>query len=347
MDTHNTEAAQNLPAATAPALPADYTLRAPTMADIPAAVVVMNRSTLHRAGVADASEGLTARHWGDPGRDLAQDTWLVVAPDGSLAAVAELHPYEPYVEHEFDLYVDPAHAGRGIDAALRGVIRARGLALSAAHDATEPPASPYMLTTAYRSDSATDAALQAEGYRPIRIWQRMEIDLPGVELPPAVWPEGLSVRTFDTGRDAYPLWEMMEAAFADHWSHVPIAFERWRFHAIDHEPNFDPSLFFLVIDAAQPEQVAAAAMTRLERPGDPAAGHVRELGVRREYRGRGVGLALLLHLFADFQQRGKERVSLGVDSESLTGANRLYVRAGMRPVLDLLYYRQDLDLPGA
>ena len=39
---------------------------------------------------------------------------------------------------------------------------------------------------------------------------------------------------------------------------------------------------------------------------------------------------------------------LGVDSESLTGANRLYVRAGMRPAPDLIYYRLDLDgdLPG-
>ena len=345
MDTQNTEAPENHPAGIAHDMPAGYTLRAPTMADIPAAVVVMNRSTLECAGVADASEGLTARHWGDPDRDLAQDTWVVIAPDGSLAAVAQLHPFPPYVEHEFDLYVDPAHAGRGIDVAVRSAIRARALALSAMHHV---PESPYLLTTTYRSDSATAAALQAEGYRPIRLWQRMEIDLPGVELPPPHWPEGLSVRTFDPERDMYALWEMMDAAFTDHWSHVQIAFERWRFHAVDHEPNFDPSLFFLVIDAAHPEQVAAAAMTRLERPGDPAAGHVRELGVRREYRGRGVGLALLLHLFADFQRRGKERVSLGVDSESLTGANRLYLRAGMRPVLDLLYYRQDLgtDLPG-
>jgi ribosomal protein S18 acetylase RimI-like enzyme len=56
---------------------------------------------------------------------------------------------------------------------------------------------------------------------------------------------------------------------------------------------------------------------------------VRLLGVRRPWRRRGLGRALLLHAFGEFRRRGFSRSALGVDAESLTGANRLYERAGM------------------
>jgi ribosomal protein S18 acetylase RimI-like enzyme len=51
--------------------------------------------------------------------------------------------------------------------------------------------------------------------------------------------------------------------------------------------------------------------------------------VRRPWRGRGLGRALLLHTFAEFQRRGMNRISLGVDAENPTGATRLYESVGM------------------
>lgn len=62
-------------------------------------------------------------------------------------------------------------------------------------------------------------------------------------------------------------------------------------------------------------------------------GWVDELGVRREWRKRGLGLALLYHAFGEFYRRGTHEVGLGVDAQSLTGATRLYERAGMHPLL--------------
>ncbi|HIE55100.1 MAG TPA: GNAT family N-acetyltransferase [Chromatiaceae bacterium] len=53
------------------------------------------------------------------------------------------------------------------------------------------------------------------------------------------------------------------------------------------------------------------------------------LGVTRPYRQRGLGLALLQHSFRQLYQRGQKGVSLGVDADSLTGATRLYEKAGM------------------
>lgn len=63
--------------------------------------------------------------------------------------------------------------------------------------------------------------------------------------------------------------------------------------------------------------------------GDAELGWVRVPGVRRPWWKRGLGLALLLHAFAEFRRRGLRRGGLGVDAESITGANRLYEQAGM------------------
>ena len=62
---------------------------------------------------------------------------------------------------------------------------------------------------------------------------------------------------------------------------------------------------------------------------DRELGYVGWLGVRREARGRGIGEALLRRSFVKFYELGKLGAQLVVDSESSTGANRLYERVGM------------------
>jgi ribosomal protein S18 acetylase RimI-like enzyme len=64
--------------------------------------------------------------------------------------------------------------------------------------------------------------------------------------------------------------------------------------------------------------------------------------VRRPWRNRGLGLALLRHAFAEFQRRGVRKVSLSVDAESITGAPRLYGRAGMRVRESYAIYLKEL-----
>ena len=78
---------------------------------------------------------------------------------------------------------------------------------------------------------------------------------------------------------------------------------------------------------------------------DPEAGYVGELAVRKSWRRRGLGLALLQHAFRGFKERGKLRAVLHVDSENITGAIRLYERAGM--YVDRLFHTYELELrPG-
>ena len=54
------------------------------------------------------------------------------------------------------------------------------------------------------------------------------------------------------------------------------------------------------------------------------------LGVRKHWRGRGLGRALLLQGFGALYGRGKRVVGLMVDAGNETGAVQLYESAGMR-----------------
>jgi mycothiol synthase len=115
-----------------------------------------------------------------------------------------------------------------------------------------------------------------------------------------------------------------DEAFQDHWGHVSGNFEAWRDWLVS-APNFDPRLWFI---ACEGEEIAGVALCL--KLGEEA--WVDDLAVRRPWRRKGLGLALLYHAFGEFYRRGERVVVLHVDSQNLTGATRLYKRAGMRPV---------------
>jgi mycothiol synthase len=69
---------------------------------------------------------------------------------------------------------------------------------------------------------------------------------------------------------------------------------------------------------------------------------VNELGVRRAWRKRGLGSALLKHAFVAFHADGKKRAGLGVDASSLTGALKLYEGAGMRIQRQFNMYEKEM-----
>ena len=56
--------------------------------------------------------------------------------------------------------------------------------------------------------------------------------------------------------------------------------------------------------------------------------------------GSGLGWTLLQHSFQKLYERGKLEVRLVVDGQSLTGATRLYTRAGMEPLLRFPNYEK-------
>jgi len=181
-------------------------------------------------------------------------------------------------------------------------------------------------------DTAANAILEREGYTLTRVFWQMSVTLDAAPAAPE-WPEGVTVRAFEPGRDEHATFDAVEEAFSDHWGHVPRTYEQWseRFTRSD----FDPTLWFLAMDG---EEIAGVVLCAHH----PDTGWVNTVGVRRSWRKRGLAMALLLHAFAEMYRRGERKISLGVDAQSLTGATRLYERAGMHPALEAAVYQKEL-----
>lgn len=184
-------------------------------------------------------------------------------------------------------------------------------------------------------DGPTKEELEARGHRLIRHSYRMRIDFQG-ELPEPAWPEGVTARS-GTRHDARLAYETQQETFEDSWEFHPDPFDEWSHWMTSYE-GFDPSLWFVAEEGGEAVGISLCRMHEAEE----GLGWVRVLGVRRPWRRRGLGRALLLHTFHEFRGRGVSAVGLGVDAESLTGANRLYESVGMRIVREHDIYEKAL-----
>jgi mycothiol synthase len=251
--------------------------------------------------------------------DLAGNSWVV--EDDSLAAYAVVVPHGESAD--IDGYVHPAKTGLGLGSWLlragEELVRERGL--------------PAVLTWCLAPDADARALFERSGYREVRRFYRMLVEHDDAPAE-AEWPEGFRVSTFEPG-DARAFHAALTDAFAQEWHHVPLTFEEWAERRLN-APDLDPTLWFIVREG---DEIAAVLRCDADRGG---AGWVGAIGVRRPWRKRGLGLALLQHVFGVFYRRGQPRVALGVDAQNPTGATRLYQRAGMHVAYEAVAFEKPL-----
>lgn len=135
--------------------------------------------------------------------------------------------------------------------------------------------------------------------------------------------------------DAPALHDVIQEAFLDHYHAATVPFDVWSAQVLGDE-DFRPDLALLARHGDEPVGAVIALPI-------PDAGYVDQLAVRRPWRGRGLGTALLLHALHLLATRGYERLVLGVDARSITGADRLYRRIGMRPSRENDMYERRLE----
>jgi mycothiol synthase len=254
--------------------------------------------------------------------DLAEHTWAALDGErvvgyGRISDRGDLW--------RADVSVHPDVFGRGLGARFAGLledeVRARGAR--------------RVQNTVLEADTPTRFLMTALGYREVRRFREMRIDL--TEPPPApVWPGGLSGTPFEPAADARAFHAAQQEAFADHWEFTPRTFDAWSHFHLE-SPAFDPSLWSVVRDGGD---VAAGAICRLEAYG---GGWIDVLFTRARWRRRGVGEALLASSFGKLWARGQANIGLGVDAQSETGAFRLYERVGMKPAWAGVTYEKSLD----
>ena len=135
------------------------------------------------------------------------------------------------------------------------------------------------------------------------------------ELPRAVLPDGVRMRAF--GADDAPGLHALLAEVFDDGADGP--FEAW-WTRLQADPEFDPALCFLVSGPDDVPVAAALCWTTC---------FIKDLAVRRDARRRGLGTALMLHVFAVFQRRGATHCDLKTNLVSNPEAVLLYARLGM------------------
>ncbi len=321
---------------TANHLPAGYRMRPLAREDAPAVAALVNWCYLDEVGAKATDEADVLNEWGTPGFDMAADTRAIVAPDGTLAAIAECwNITEPRVRPYLFARVHPAHRDRGLGSALLqwGEERAR-----AAIPGLPPEARVVLRAGTFNTVRDAQTLLENAGFTHVRTFYRMLIEMDAPPPAPA-WPDGITVRTLGTGKDDLrAAYEASQDVFRDHWGHLPIRFETW-LHWVENNPDFDPALWYLAMDG---DTIAGYCFCLPKMPEDPGLGWVDELGVRRAYRRHGLGQALLQHAFGELWQRGTRKVGLGVDASSLTNATRLYERVGMHVARETWQYEKEL-----
>ena len=322
-------------------LPAGFTARGATLEDLESAMALFNRWSQPVIGRDDFTAIDSIRdEWQAPGADPIEDIRLVFAPNGELVGHIEVWTnYQPLVHPELWGRVDPRYQGMGIGTWMMQWAEQRALRVL--------PDLPVELRFAphvgsYRRDERAKNLFEKFGYYPLRSTYHMLIEL-DAPMPQPEFPEGIALRTYNPQTDAEAVYLAENDAFRDHFGHMEESLEeglkQWKYDR-EHE-GYDPTLYFLAIDGSSGE-IAGVALCRSSSYYDPDRGWVRSLGVRRPWRKRGIALALLRHSFNELYRRGKRKVGLGVDAQSLTGAVRLYENAGMH--IDQVYDKYEKEL---
>ena len=279
--------------------------------------------------VAVTSEELK-HEWETPGFDLEWDAFLVETNDGRIVGFEEFNNQHMHAILSTDGYVHPDFKGRGIGTALLRIMEQR-----ARDEMTlaEPNVRVSLRSIIDNRDPASHELHKNEGYQPLRYHWRMEIVL---NHPPAEpkFPVGIELRPFIKGEHDVAVWQAQNESFRDHWGSHEVTLEEWQ-HSRFGDPEFDPSLWAIAWDG---NEVAGFSLNRYRM----GIGWIRTLGVRRPWRKRGLGEALLLHSFGEFYKRGTTTIGLGVDAQNPTGATHLYQKVGMGAASEFLTYEKEL-----
>ncbi|MCA9981292.1 MAG: GNAT family N-acetyltransferase [Anaerolineales bacterium] len=315
-------------------MPAGFALRPATPADIPAIVDILNIYDRQFTGWETHTVELVEKDWDNPKFDMTHSARVAVeTATGRVVGYASVWDTEPMpVANWVSCSVHPDFMGRGLGTALHQWAAVR---LQEALGRVPEDVQVAYHCGARGEDKAAQALFDSLGMTKARYFWRMVIDLtPNRAIPEPALPVGFVIRPWAEVQDRIPLLQVMQAAdeaFQDHWGHVDQPLDEmiveWQ-HWLDSTPDMGPDVWFLLLEEATGE-IAGVSLCRRKSRNEPRWAYLNTLGVRRAYRHRGLALALLHYTFRFFQQAGLERVELHVDASSLTGATRLYEKAGM------------------
>lgn len=317
----------------------DLERRPLTVADAPAWSDLDRRVVLadDRDDIASADE--LAEELGVPWARLADRSLGVFRPDGSLAGLAWIaeRPGSPRAHVALD--VDPDERGWLDRELLDWAIelgrreKAAGRIHAGVLEVGGSPTQPQRVRL-----------LEAAGFRAARHWHELirPLDAPIEDHGP---PDGVTIEPWED-EHAEETRHAHVDAFRDHWGSTPPDADTWR--RMTTGAMARPDLHRLAVaDRTVVGYVLVGVYPQDWELKGVRDGWVNTLGTRRAWRGRGVASALLTAAMRAMRADGLTHASLGVDSESPTGATRLYATHGFELARTDTSWHLDLEGPPA
>jgi GNAT superfamily N-acetyltransferase len=291
--------------------------------DVAALVELVNADSAHvgnpiRDSIEDMMEELTGSEI-----DVVRDTLIAVAPDGSAIGWGFANRVTDAEKPRVFLFgrVHPTHQGRGIGRALLRWTKARAEEILAEH-----PSGSVQVQN-FEGDARAIRLCESEGARAIRWFSEMVHRFANTKEEIAS-PLPADLRVVPYGEvDTEKQRLLHNHCFADHWGSSAMTEVTW------HERMEASSVRLAASEAVIDEHGTPVAYQISEEfPQDAETlGNLRwlaTLGVHRDYRGKGLATHLIQRHLSQARREGFEGSMLGVDADSLTGANALYERLG-------------------
>jgi mycothiol synthase len=175
------------------------------------------------------------------------------------------------------------------------------------------------------------ALLLSEGYTVAFtfVWMTCQIPTEPIRLTPL--PDGLDIRP--ASRDQLPaIYAANVEAFAE--SHDPLeSYDTWLRNLGGPDP--DTSLWVVAWDG---DQIAGHVIST----SDEAGAHTPWVGIRRPWRRRGLGKALMTRMLQRCQERGIQQADIGTRAENPGKSLHLYESVGYQVVQRMPRYRKPM-----
>ncbi|MBM7660246.1 mycothiol synthase [Bacillus mesophilus] len=305
----------------------NFTVRSPQMTDAERVTEFVATVDIDEFGFPDIEVQDVIDLWNE--LSLTDDVWVIEtrsAPNqvvgyGFVEKTGENRLYS-------SAFVHPNYRGKGIGSHLLQLIDTRA---SEIKNSTQNSLTLDNVVPATNKDAIN--LVSGNGYHFHTLYQRMRIDMS--ELPEVVSPsEGLEIKPYQAERDSFILHAAHQDSFQDTRGFTPVSFEDWMKQKTT--INFDQSFWFV---AYADNEVVGFIICKIFDGQDV---YIDSLGVKRDYRKHGLGLALINTVFREAFQRGNKTVLISVDSDSLTKANLLYEKAGFKTLFKVAMFQKEV-----
>lgn len=301
------------------------TIRSPKMEDAKTVCDLVIACDIADFGAPDFSLSDLLDMW--QGFDMDHNVWVIENEENTIVGYAFLE--EDSEEKIFTYgFVLPAARGTGVGNMLIEKMKERAIELANTSGINKRLQNLIPTTCEDANHLLTD-----HGFHPVRLFKRMGIELTNSPVVPQ-FPEDITITTFVPDQDERLLYDTYVEVFADHWDFSPPSYSDW----LDRTKleSFRPEWWFIARNTKG--EIAGFSLGKMNED----SLFINHIGVKRSYRGVGLGLAMLQHSFRAAYEKGQQVVTLGVDSDSLTGAYRLYEKAGMKFIHEVTLYEKNI-----